>query len=226
MITAHYVKKRLNYNNLIILFFNYNQRTLKTERKFSKFCAKNLNARFIEIGLHYLRHLSPSLINTKKKHKKLSLKDLKDTSNESKNWYVPSRNLIFLSNALSLAENLFITQKKKYDLFVGFKNEGSENYPDTTKEFLDSLNKVSKISTEGKFKIKSPLIKKDKEDVIKLAIKMNIDPKQTFSCYTSEGIHCGTCLACRLRQEAFYWANINDPTNYKEKLKDFRLAKQ
>ena len=53
----------------------------------------------------------------------------------------------------------------------------------------------------------------------------DVDFKKTYSCYVgSRKKHCGACLSCRLRQEAFYWANIRDPTNYKEKMKDFRLA--
>ena len=57
--------------------------------------------------------------------------------------------------------------------------------------------------------------------------KFGVDFKKTYSCYM--GVknsleHCGTCLACKLRQEAFYWSNIKDPTNYKEKMRDFRIA--
>ena len=38
VVTAYYVKKKLKnkYNKIIILFFNYRQRTIKEEKKFSK----------------------------------------------------------------------------------------------------------------------------------------------------------------------------------------------
>lgn len=223
--TAYYVKKRLKYNNLIILFFNYNQKSLNTEREYSKLCAKVLNAKFIEIALSELDSLSTSLINKKGKVNKISKKDLKDTSKESLKWYVPCRNLVFLSYALALAESLYIKNKKIYDIFVGFKCEGKESYPDTTKEFVDSINELSKISCYKHFKVLAPLIKKDKEDIILLGKRLNINFNNTFSCYASPTLHCGYCLACRLRQEGFYWANINDPTKYQVRMHDFRLAK-
>ena len=63
-----------------------------------------------------------------------------------------------------------------------------------------------------------------KEDVVSLGQKLGVDLGNTFSCYVDDKKHCGVCLACRIRQEAFYWANITDRTDYKEKMKDFRLA--
>ena len=214
VVTAYYVRKKRNYDSMIILFINYSQRNYCAERKFSKRNASDLNARFIEIRLNEIYKLSNSLLNSNKRAIKLKRKDLKNTKNESKKWYVPCRNLVFISYALALAELIFLRDKIKSDIFLGFKNEGNEYYPDTTADFLNSLNKVSNISTAGKYKILAPLIKKDKEEIILLGVKLGIDFKKTFSCYTNEKVHCGTCLACKLRQEGFYWANVADPTEY------------
>ena len=46
VVTAHYVKHKLKYKKLIILFFNYGQRTLVSERKCSKLTAAKLKAEF------------------------------------------------------------------------------------------------------------------------------------------------------------------------------------
>lgn len=224
--TAYYVKKKLKYDKIIFLFFNYNQRTLNQERVSSKKCAKKVNAKFIEINLKELGNISTSLINKKIKTKKITRKELKDSSKESEKFYVPCRNTIFLVYALAIAESVFIKEKKIYDIFVGFKCEGKESYPDTTLKFVEEMNKLSKIGCSKQFKIKAPLIKKDKEDIINLGKKLGVRFEDTFSCYIGAGKkHCGSCLACRLRQEGFYWANIKDPTEYKVKMKDFRLAK-
>lgn len=224
--TAYYVKKRLNYNNLIILFFNYGQKSLKSERRCSKMCSRALNAGFIEISLHELAKLSTSLINKPGKTAKITIKNLKNSMKEGLKWYVPCRNLLFISYALALAESYLIKNKKIYDIFLGFKCEGKESYPDTTPGFLNSINNISRISCHKKFKVLAPLIKKDKEDIIVLARNLGINFKNTFSCYSSSDLHCGCCLACRLRQEGFYWANIDDITKYKICMPDFRLAKQ
>ena len=215
VVTAHYVKKRLGYGKIIILFFNYGQKTLESERKYSKKCASDLNADFIEINLKWLGEISNSLINKKGSGKKLKKKDLKDTKKESEKFYVPCRNTIFLTHALALAESKYIKDKKIYDLFVGFKCEGKESYPDTTKKFVSEINNLASISCAHKFKLNAPLIDKDKEDIVLLGKKLGVKFENTYSCYIKKENHCGECLACKLRQAGFYWANVEDPTFYK-----------
>lgn len=209
-----YVKKRLKYKNIKILFFNYGQKSLNSERKAAKFCASRINAKFKEILLPELANLSNSLINVKKKPKGFK-KSISDTKEESKIWYVSGRNTLFITYALSEAESIFIRRKIISDIFIGFKCEGDESYPDTTQEYVDEMNKVSKIAFIKPFKVLAPLIKMDKEDIILLSKKLSLNHKYTFSCYISNHVHCGLCLACKLRKAGFYWANIQDPTKYK-----------
>ncbi|MBI4116562.1 7-cyano-7-deazaguanine synthase [Candidatus Pacearchaeota archaeon] len=213
--TANYVKKKLKYDSIIILFFDYGQKSIFMERKFSKKCAENLSSKFIEVNVEFLGKISTSLINKGGKIKKLSRKDLKNTKDESEKFYVPCRNAVFLVYALAIAESIFTRKKKKYDIFVGFKQEGKESYPDTTKKFVNSMNNLSSVSCASDFKIIAPLIEMDKEDIIELGTKLGVSFKDTSSCYIGEKIHCGYCLACKLRQEGFYWANMKDPTKYK-----------
>jgi len=220
VVTANYLKKSIGYNNIKMLFFDYGQKTLLQERKASKYCANKINAKFIEIKLKWLSEISNSLINKseKVKAKKLSRKDLKDTKEESDKYYVPCRNTIFLVNALALAESLYIKSGKKEinDIFVGFKCEGKESYPDTTQEFVDEINRLSKISCNKPFKILAPLINKDKEDIVLLGKKLNVKMEKTWSCYigSKSGKQCGRCLACMLRKEGFHWADVKDKTKY------------
>ena len=67
VVTAYYVRKRLRYDKIILLFFNYDQKNYKAERKYSKRNASDLNAKFIEIKLSELGKLSNSLINLNQK---------------------------------------------------------------------------------------------------------------------------------------------------------------
>lgn len=228
--TAFYVKKKLNYNKIKILFFDYGQRTLRQERRASKKCAQNLGAEFQKIDLEWLGKISNSLINTEEKAKKISRKELKDTKKESQNYYVPCRNQFFITYAMAISDADFVEKKINSDIFLGFKDEGKEPFPDATQEFVDKMNQLTRISSVSKPKILVPLIKKDKEDIIKLGTKLGMNYAETFTCYVGTNNkrsfqHCGTCLSCRLRQEGFYWANISDPTNYKTIPKDFRKVK-
>ena len=215
VVTAFYVKNRLDYNKLIILFFDYGQKSLKEERESAKICAKGLGVEFKEVNLRWLGDISSSLLNKKGKVRRMNRKDLKDSSKESAKFYVPCRNLIFLTNALALAESRYIKNKRNVDIFVGFKCEGKESYQDTTKSFVNEINKIASISCLTKSKVIAPLIEKDKEDIIILGKKLGVRLEKTFSCYNPQkDKQCGYCLACKLRQEGFYWANEKDLTEY------------
>ncbi len=215
VITAHYVRKRLKYDKITLLFFNYGQKSLNSERKSVLKSARELKADFKKIKLPELKKLSTSLININGEIKKLNKEDLKNTKKESEKWYVPCRNLIFLSYALALGEKDFVNGRKRNDIFVGFKNEGKESFSDTTGKFVELVNKISHRGSEGKCRIYAPLIKKDKEDIVKLGMKLGVKLQDTFSCYIGNKKHCGKCLACMLRKEGFYWANELDETEYK-----------
>ncbi|PIN90878.1 hypothetical protein COU60_00860 [Candidatus Pacearchaeota archaeon CG10_big_fil_rev_8_21_14_0_10_34_76] len=216
VVTAHYIKKTKKYDKIIVLFFDYGQKSVQAERKFSKHCALDLSADFYEIGLKELGKISTSLINKPGDVKKINKEDLKNTQSESEKWYVPARNLIFITYAIALAEKILIEKRIQCDIFLGFKSEGKEGYPDTSKDFVKAVNKIGEVGFSGKFKVFAPMIKKDKEDIVLLGKKLDVDFKKTFSCYIGSKEHCGTCLACRLRKEGFYWANIVDTTKYLE----------
>ena len=223
VVTAYYVKKKLRYDKLIFLFFDYGQRTLEVERKASKRFAEMLRAGFVEVKLNWLGKISTSLINSNKKAKKISRKGLKDSKKESLNFYVPNRNAVFLNNAIAFAESLVINGRGFSDIFVGFNSEGVEAYPDTTPEFVDNMNGLMKIM-RLKGKIIAPLIEMDKNDIVSLGNELGVKMENSFSCYVGGKKHCGVCLGCRLRQEAFYWANVKDKTKYKERMGDYRGA--
>ncbi len=217
--TTYYVKKKLNYKKIILLFFDYGQRAVKEERKAVKNYSKKIKTEFIEIKLNFFKNINSLLLNKNKKVKKITKKNLKNTKKESKKWYVPCRNIVFLTIALSIAEGKYINKKEINDIFVGFKQEGNEGYLDTTPQFVKIMNLLGKNSCSGKFKIRAPLINKDKEDIINLGLKLGIDFENTISCYSPiNKIHCGNCLACTLRKEGFRWSGKKDLTKYNSKI--------
>lgn len=91
---------------------------------------------------------------------------------------------------------------------------------DTTPKFLEQANKLAKEATAlGNYKLIAPLINKGKDETIKLAIELKVPLKYTYSCYkgfsNKKLIHCGTCLNCIQRKQAFYWSNTKDPSIYR-----------
>lgn len=214
VVTAHKVATSKKYYKKTILFFDYGQNNLRNELKSSRQCAHHVKANFLIVKLVFPYSNSSSLLGGSKQNRKISRKQLADTRKESKKWYVPARNLIFLSYALSTAERMTLESGRRVDIFVGFKCEGTDPYPDSTQDFVDSLNRVSEKGIYSRPKIYAPLIKLDKEEIIQLGIRLGVELEHTFSCYSGERKHCGKCLACMLRKEGFYWAGVSDPTNY------------
>lgn len=211
IVCAHYVRKKLKVRDVKIVFFDYGQRARIEEEKSARRCAKDIGGEFIKIEITKMNIVDSELVKHGKI--KISKKSLKNTSLESKRWYFPQRNLIFLSYALAIAES-YAGKSEKCDIFLGFKNEGVEHYPDTTPEFVEAVNKLVRASKISNIIVKAPLIKMDKEDIVQLGLNMGVKLEKTYSCYIGGKKQCGECLACRLRRAGFHWANTKDKTEY------------
>lgn len=131
--------------------------------------------------------------------------------------YVPARNTVFLAYALALAET-----SGAFDVFIGVNALDYSGYPDCrpafVKAFEDVMNLATKAGVEGArpFTLHTPLIDMSKADIVRAGSALGVDYADTLSCYDppSDGVHCGTCDACRLRMKGFREAGIADPTRY------------
>lgn len=222
--TTYYVYNNLGYKNVNFLYFDYSQRALNEEVYCAKKIVKLLNAEFKKIRISWLGKISTAFINKNDKIPKTTEKDLEEGRKDIINWWVPTRNSIFLINALAHAEHYFIKYKKRYDIFIGLKNEGRVFMKDTTKKFVKKFNELAEEATyHGGYKIIAPLISMDKTDVVKLGKELNVPFQYTYSCYIGNGfkknipLHCGGCLNCMLRKKGFYWSGIEDPSFYIKK---------
>ena len=131
--------------------------------------------------------------------------------------YVPARNTVFLSFALALAETT-----QAFDVFIGVNALDYSGYPDCrpayVKAFENVMNLATKAGVEGSnpFTLHTPLIDMSKADIVRCGTALGVNYADTLSCYdpTPEGLHCGGCDACHLRQKGFNEAGIPDPTAY------------
>ena len=130
--------------------------------------------------------------------------------------YVPARNTIFLSFALSWAETLGAT-----DIFIGVNALDYSGYPDCRPKFIRAFEKTANLATKPsikgrKFRIHAPLIHMTKAQIIKTGSSLGIDFSLTQSCYdpARNGKACGKCDSCILRKNGFREADIPDPTDY------------
>lgn len=131
--------------------------------------------------------------------------------------YVPARNTVFLSLALAWAEVLLAD-----NIFIGVNAIDYSGYPDCRPEFIEAFEHMANLATragvEGatKLRIRTPLIKRTKAEIIQLGHELGVDFGLTHSCYDPDlqGRACGECDSCLLRRRGFAEAGVPDPTVY------------
>ncbi|MCX7999102.1 MAG: 7-cyano-7-deazaguanine synthase QueC [Leptospiraceae bacterium] len=125
--------------------------------------------------------------------------------------YVPARNLLFLSFALSYAE-----AHKMEKIYIGVNALDYSGYPDCRPEFIKAFQETSQLATkvgnEGHpIQIATPLINMTKKEIIELGLKLGVPFRKTHSCYSPQkGKPCGKCESCVLRKKGFEEAGILD----------------
>lgn len=127
------------------------------------------------------------------------------------NTYVPGRNILFLSYAVSLAEG-----RKFNKIYIGVNSLDYSGYPDCRPEFIDAFQKAIQLGTKSgvddtPIQIVTPLIKLSKKEIVLLGSKLNVPFGMTHSCYDPVGGKpCGICDSCLLRKKGFEEAEIRD----------------
>jgi len=128
--------------------------------------------------------------------------------------YVPARNTIFLSFALSLAEVI-----EAEDIFIGANIADYSGYPDCRPQYLRAFEEMANLGTKAsiegrlRFRIRAPLIDMKKSEIIKTGVSLGLDYSLTWSCYNpKEGKRpCLRCDSCLIRAKGFQEAGIKDP---------------
>ena len=186
--------------SITALCFSYNQKH-SIEIEYAKTNSKIYEINNIEIvELHTSSFNSSGLVSSViilNKYQSIKLPASQDNS------YVPFRNLLFLSYALSYAEAL-----KIHEIYIGVNKDDAENFWDCSEPFIKIINKLAKINTD--IKINAPSIKYTKSEIIKLAYTSNVDLSNTISCYEPKnGKECGSCLSCVKKEVAIIKAKSN-----------------
>lgn len=123
--------------------------------------------------------------------------------------YIPARNLVFLSLAVSVAE-----AADANSIYIG-ATSSDRHFPDARPEFIRSFQATVGLGTKAPEKgqsieVRTPLLPLSKVEVIKAAARLGVPLALTRSCYEANE-PCGACGACRTRAEAFTKAGIADP---------------
>lgn len=181
--------------------FNYGQKAFAQELKASRKICEKMGWAHEVIDLPWLSDISNSSLNTDEDIPEVSEDDLDDldkSSETASNVWVPARNTVFTSIALSYAESIGAEI-----IIVGWNNEEGLTFPDNSEEFLNEFNELIKVGSPDKIRIEAPAINLNKEELVELGVKVGAPMKLSYSCYKGEDEPCGVCESCVRRNRAF-----------------------
>lgn len=192
--------------------FNYGQKAFKRELQASKEICNKMNWTHEVIDLPWLAEISNSSLNTDEDIPELKEEDLDDLNKSQEsaiNVWVPARNTVFTSIALSYAESIGADA-----IIVGWNGEEGATFPDNSKEYMEKFNELIDVGSPEKIKIEAPLIDLNKEEIVTLGLEFGAPMELSYSCYKGEEKQCGVCESCMRRKRAFKNLGIKDKSEY------------
>ena len=124
------------------------------------------------------------------------------------NTFVAGRNLIFLTFAAAYAYPRNIQH-----LVTGVCETDYSGYPDCRNNTIQALQVAINLGMEARLNIHTPLMWLTKAESVTLAQEVGAMEALawTHTCYKGQYPPCGTCAACKIRQQGFETAQIPDP---------------
>ncbi len=187
---------------VIALSFNYGQRHVR-ELEAARRIANLLNAReHFEVKLSLDAWGGSALTDVS-----IAVPTSGTSPNVIPTTYVPARNTIFLSVALSIAE-----ARQAETIFLGINEVDYSGYPDCREAYLEAFQHLADLATkagvEGRgVRLRAPLLHLSKVEIVRLGLSLGVPILETYSCYQG-GDPCGLCDACRIRDSAFLEAGL------------------
>ena len=200
--TALYACKR--HSKVLLLTFEYQQKNSR-ELLCAKRIAKYFGSKVTHITCHLdFRHIAQS--------RRSALLGDNIGHNRQPDFYVPGRNIIFLSNAAAIAESYNVQE-----IYIG--SHVQETFPDCAETFLSLFEKALRqgLKFNKNIKICAPFLEMSKFEIIRYGYDNHFDFGLTWSCYCNGPLACGRCKACYARAVNFHWAGLVDPVKYSKR---------
>ena len=125
--------------------------------------------------------------------------------------YVPARNTLFLSYAVSFAESFGFSQ-----IMIGANIHDRNCYPDCSPAFFTAFNTLLQFAIKDKsISVHTPLIDLSKKEIILEGLHLAAPISLSFSCYDPHNNKaCGACDACVLRTQGFKEAYASSSSHF------------
>ena len=193
---------------LAFLHVSYGQLTEARERRaFEELADFYKVSRRLAVSLEHLARIGGSSLTDAS----IPVSEADLSAREIPTSYVPFRNAHLLAVATSWAEVIGATS-----VYIGAVAEDSSGYPDCRPEFYEAFQRAIDAGTrpETRVKIRTPVIRMRKVEIIRRGLGLGAPLGLTWSCYRAEALACGTCDSCALRLRAFREAGLADPIPY------------
>jgi 7-cyano-7-deazaguanine synthase len=132
--------------------------------------------------------------------------------------YVPARNTVMLSLALSWAEALEASR-----IVMGVNAIDYSGYPDCRPEFIAAFDYLATLATRAGTlghapRVWAPLQHLSKAAIIRAGLALGVDYGLSHSCYNPgpAGEPCSRCDSCQIRAQGFADAGVPDPVLSRE----------
>jgi 7-cyano-7-deazaguanine synthase len=203
------------FDEVHCLIFDYNQRHNREIKCAEYLCGdaqrkykKHIHSKVVDVK--FIRDLAPTSSLT---NDAIDTPDVRKVAGEAQpKSYVPFRNLMFLSIALSHAEAVGATEVWHGATAV----DSLAGYWDASGEFMPLLNNLCDLNREHRIAVMTPLINCDKKDIVLRGIELDVPFERTYTCYSGEELADATSPSSSLRIQGFIKAGYKDPIKYKQ----------
>lgn len=210
-VTAAYIAKKMDRKDVLLLHFDYGQRSEMRERAAVEYVTRDLGVPMEVIDISQVGQWGNSPLTDPNLILPLGMRSVESTL-----CWVPARNLLMLSYAASLAE------ARGYGRIYYGNNleEEATGYSDNDVEFIYLMNEVLDYGTLGGIKIVRALARLMKIEIITLGAYLGVPYDKTWSCDEGFEKPCGICGCCTTRRYAFLRAGIPDGQEYLQPVRD------
>ncbi|MDL2221288.1 7-cyano-7-deazaguanine synthase QueC [Parabacteroides sp. OttesenSCG-928-N08] len=174
--------------------FTYGQKHAR-EVEVARAIAERAQVPFLLLDISFIGQLAPNSLTDPSIEM-----DREKPADSYPNTFVPGRNMLFLTLAAIQARSRGI-----FHLVTGVSEADYSGYPDCRDTFVRSLNVTLNLAMDEQFELHTPLMRRDKSEVWRLADELGVFElvqQETLTCYNGVmAAGCGECPACRLRRE-------------------------
>lgn len=200
----HILASGLERGDVAALTFNYGQKHVK-EVEYAKHVCTELGIEHKIVDISAIN----SLLGGSSLTDDIAIPEGHYEAENMKSTVVPNRNMILLSLAIAYAVSL-----EADTVYYGAHSGDHAIYPDCRPEFVQKMDKVSRIANYQSVAINTPFVALSKIDILSRGIELGLDYTHTWTCYNGRDKACGQCGACTERLEAFKHNNLIDPIPY------------